>query len=562
MLLTLAVGLWLSRRASRSLEEFFVGGRSIPWWLAGTSMAAITFNVDTPLYVGGLVISRGIAGNWEWWSFVVAHVAMVYLFARLWRRAGILTDVELNELRYGGRAAALLRGARAFLFALPINAIGIAYGMLAMRKVVDALGLWDQFGLAADSQKVWTVVLISAVVLVYAAFSGLWGVVATDFFQFVLALVGALVVMWYALREIGGLSVLPERLAAAGKGANLDFLPSAGSALLPLQTFLAYVAIQWWAFKGADGGGQFVQRLASVPSERDAERSAWLFNILNYVVRCWPWIITALAAMLVLPNLADPETAYPLLMRRYLPAGVLGLVFASLLAAFMSTVSAQVNWGASYLVNDLYRRFMVPTASQAHLVWAGRIASVLITVVASSVAFQLQSIRDAFRLLILLGTGTGAVLILRWFWWRINAWAEIAALFASLVIAFLSTTLPALKSLEYGARSATVALLVTAIWLLVMYVTPPESEATLDRFYDRARPGGAWGPVRRRTGLTARQDLGDDLWRTAAGVAALLGANIALGAALLQRWTLAGVTGAIAAAALVVLLRRRQSTSW
>src|SRR5512147_1039799 len=220
MVLTLAVGLWLSRRASRSLEEFFVGGRSIPWWLAGTSMAAITFNVDTPLYVGGLVIGRGIAGNWEWWSFVVAHVAMIYLFARLWRRAGILTDVELNELRYGGAPAALLRGTRAFLFALPINAVGIAYGMLAMRKVVDALGIWDQLGLgvAGDERKLWTVVAIAAVVLVYAAFSGLWGVVATDFFQFVLALVGALVVATYALHDIGGLGALPARVAAAGKG--------------------------------------------------------------------------------------------------------------------------------------------------------------------------------------------------------------------------------------------------------------------------------------------------------------------------------------------------------
>src|SRR5919202_682049 len=253
MLATRAVGLVLSRRASRSLEEFFVGGRSIPWWLAGASMAAITFNVDTPLYVAGLVIKYGVAGNWEWWSFVVAHVGMIYLFARLWRRAAILTDVELVELRYGGRPAAWLRGFRAFLFALPVNAIGMAYGMLAMRKVVDALGLWEQFGLAADAQRLGTVIAISAVVLLYAAVSGLWGVVATD------------------------------------------FLPAPGSTLLPLTTFFAYVGVQWWAFRNADGGGNFVQRLVSVPSERDAERSAWLFNVLNYVVRCWPWIISALA---------------------------------------------------------------------------------------------------------------------------------------------------------------------------------------------------------------------------------------------------------------------------
>ena len=337
---------------------------------------------------------------------------MSYLFAQASGDApSILTDYELTELRYGRNAAAALRGTGAFLFALPINAISIAYGMLAMRKVADALGIWSQLGLEGDMAKVWTVVLIAAVVLLYAAFSGLWGVVTTDFFQLALALIGAIVVVTYALHEIGGLAVLPEKLAAAGKGDHLAFFPSVGSALLPLPTFLAYVSIQWWAYKGADGGGQFVQRLVSVPSERDAERAAWLFNIINYVIRCWPWILTALIAMLVLPGLADREMAYPLLMKRYLPAGMLGLVFASLLAAFMSSVSAQVNWGASYLVNDVYRRFVAPAASDRALVWAGRLASLLITAMASYVAFNLRSIGETFRLLIALGTGTGAVLI-------------------------------------------------------------------------------------------------------------------------------------------------------
>jgi Na+/proline symporter len=557
MAITLAVGLVLSRRASRSLEEFFVGGRSIPWWLAGTSMAAITFNVDTPLYVSGLVIGRGIAGNWEWWSFVVAHVAMIYLFARLWRRAGILTDVELTELRYGHTAAAWLRGVRAFLFALPINAIGIAYGMLAMRKVVDALGLWEQFGLAGADQHLWTVVAIAALVLVYAAFSGLWGVVATDFFQLVLALVGAVIVMIYALGEIGGLGALPERLAAAGKSGRLDFFPSAENVALPFTTFFAYVAIQWWAFRNADGGGQFVQRLASVPSEADAERSAWCFNIINYVVRCWPWIVTALVAMVVLPELDDPETAYPLLMRRYLPAGVLGLVFASLLAAFMSTVSAQVNWGASYLVNDVYRRFMVRDANQAHLVWVGRIASVLITVLASYASFNLTSIGEVFRFLVVLGTGAGAVLILRWFWWRINAWAEIAALVGSVIVAAVLYYVPTLRALSYGIKSMTTAGVVTVLWIVVMYLTPPETDAVLDAFYSRARPGGAWGPVRARTGLTARQHLGDDILRVASGVASLIGGTIAIGGLLVQRWLAAVIGGVIAAIGILLLARRR-----
>ena len=561
MALTLALGLALSRRASRSLEEFFVGGRSIPWWLAGASMAAITFNVDTPLYVGGLVIRRGVAGNWEWWSFVVAHVAMIYLFARLWRRAGILTDVELTELRYGRAAAAWLRGVRAFLFALPINAIGIAYGMLAMRKVIDALGFWEQFGLAGDEQRLWSVILIAGVVLVYAAFAGLWGVVATDFFQLVLALVGAVTVAIYAVGEIGGLDALPARLAAAGRTEHTAFFPSVDSVLLPFTTFLAYVGIQWWAFRNADGGGQFVQRLVSVPSEADAERSAWLFNILNYVVRAWPWIIVALVALIVVPDLPDPETAYPVLMRRYLPAGLLGLVFASLLAAFMSTVSAQVNWGASYLVNDVWRRFVVPEASQAHLVWAGRAASVLITVLASVVSFRLTSIGEVFRFLVVLGTGAGAVLILRWFWWRINAWAEIAALVGSVLVAAVLYYDPGLRALSYGAKSTIAAASVTILWLMVVFLTRAEDDETLDRFYARARPGGAWGPVRARLGMAAGQDLADDVLRTVAGVAALTGGNIALGATLLQQWGLAGVAAAVGGLGVILLLRRRHSTA-
>jgi solute:Na+ symporter, SSS family len=557
MALTLAVGLWLSRRASRSLEEFFVGGRSIPWWLAGASMAAITFNVDTPLYVSGVVMRRGIAGNWEWWSFVVAHVGMIYLFARLWRRARILTDVELTELRYGGRAAALLRGTRAFLFALPINAVGIAYGMLAMRKVVDGLGIWTALGLSGDQQRLWSVVLIAAIVLVYAAFAGLWGVVATDFFQLILALIGAVVVASYAVADVGGLGALTQRLSTIQSGAYTHFLPDRESALLPIETFMAYVAIQWWAFRNADGGGQFVQRLVSVPTEADAERSGWLFNILHYVIRCWPWIIVALVALVVVPDLQDPEMAYPTLMLRYLPAGMLGLVFASLLAAFMSTVSSQVNWGASYLVNDVYRRFLVPDASQRHLVLVGRIASVLITVVASYVAFHITSIGDTFRFLIVLGTGTGAVLILRWFWWRINAWAEIAALVGSVVTAVLVYDVPALSGSSYGQRSFITAGLVTVLWVTVMYVTPPESDATLDAFYRRAQPGGAWRRVRERVGLRSRQNLPDDLLRTVAGVAALLGGNIAIGAYLVGQHRLAIWALVVGAMGVLLLLRRR-----
>lgn len=557
MTLTVALGLWLSRRASRSMEDFFVGGRAIPWWLAGASMAATTFNVDTPLYVSGVVIGRGIAGNWEWWAFVAAHVSMIYLLSRLWRRAGVLTDMELIELRYGGQPAAWLRGVRAFVFAVPINAIVISYGMLAMRKLVDALGLWEQFGLVGEEQRLWTVVVISAIVLLYAAFAGLWGVVTTDFFQLILALVGALIIAAYALAEIGGLAALPGLLDAAGHAERTRFVPTWDSVLLPIPTFFAYIAIQWWAFRNADGGGVFVQRLASVRNERDAERAAWTFNVIHYVLRAWPWILVALIALLVLPDLQDPEIAYPTLMRRYLPAGLLGLVFASLLAAFMSTVSSQVNWGASYLVNDIYRRFVVPAASERHLVIAGRLASVLITMVASYVAFHQQSITETFRFVIQLGVGMGAVLILRWFWWRVNAWAEITALLGGVLIAVIIELVPAFRALEFGVRQMVSAAIVTGLWVSVMFLTPPERPETLARFYERARPGGAWRRIREATGLTSRQNLPDDILRTAAGIAALLGANFVIGGLLLQRWTVAATSAAIAIAGLALLRRPR-----
>src|SRR6185503_10717912 len=299
--------------------------RAVPWWLAGGSMAATTFNVDTPLYVAGLVARRGIAGNWEWWCFAGAHVVMQVILGPMWRRAEVMTDAELIERRYAGRPAALLRGTRAFFFGIPLNCIAIGYGMLAMRKVMVALDVTAILHLPGDPQ-LWAVSLIVILTLVYAAASGLWGVVWTDFFQLVLKMFGALLVAGYALAEVGGLGPLRAQLIAGGHADTLRMLPRAGDAALPMSTFAAYLMLQWWTYRGADGGGMFVQRLSSVANEREAEKASILFNILNYVVRTWPWIVVALAALVVLPKLDDPEIAYPLMMKRYLPPGILGLV--------------------------------------------------------------------------------------------------------------------------------------------------------------------------------------------------------------------------------------------
>ncbi|MDH3733969.1 MAG: Na+:solute symporter [Gemmatimonadota bacterium] len=564
MALTLAVGLWLSRRARGGVEQFFIGGRSLPWWLTGTSMAATTFSVDTPLYVSALIATRGIAGNWEWWSFGLSHLVLIYVFARLWRRAEIVTDVELTELRYGGRPAAVLRATRAFLFAIPINCIAIGFVMLAMRKVIEALGLLPTLpeGLPGD-ERLWAVVVLSVFVLLYAGVSGLWGVVATDFFQFFLALFGAIVVAAYALGEIGGIAELKRQLVEMGRGDALRMVPRPGSEALPFGTFLAYLGIQWWAFRRSDGGGEFVQRLSASRTEDDAEKAAWWFVWLHYVVRAWPWIIVGLAAVVLLPGLEDPDLGYPTLMLRYLPAGLLGLVVASFVAAFMSTVSTQINWGASYIVNDLYARFVRPDADPDRLVAVGRIASVSIVTLSGVAAFYANDIGTVFRFMIAIGTGPGAVLILRWFWWRVNAWGELASMLAGFGIAVASYH-PVFAGMEFGTRLTITAFGSAAVWIPAMMFTRPESPETLDEFYRRVRPGGpGWSVVRARVGTEPDSPLGYALLRTVAATLLLFGSMFAVGGALLleTRLTVGAALAAVLGGAGLVAIRRAAARS-
>jgi len=584
LIASLLLGLVLARRGSRSMAEFFVSGRSLPWWLAGTSMAATTFSIDTPLYVAGVVARQGVAGNWQWWSFAISHVLLVFVFARLWRRAEVITDAELIEIRYGGRPAAVLRALRAFIFAVPINVIGMGYAMLAARKVVVALGFGEFLppDLPGDPE-LWAVVMIVVFTLVYAGLAGLWGVVATDFFQFFLALFGAALVAIIAVADVGGLAAVRDGLVERGLEDRLAFLPLAEVAQLSVGTFLAYIGIQWWAFRRSDGGGEFIQRLSASKDEAEAERAAWFFNILNYVVRTWPWVLVGLVGLVLYPDAlesgGDPETNYPRLMLDYLPAGLLGLVVASLIAAFMSTVSTQINWGASYITNDLYQRFVHPDASQRELVWVGRISSAVLTAMAGWVAFNAQDVGTIFTFIIAIGTGPGAVLILRWFWWRINAWAEIASMIAGLAIALflylpsidwggagpLAAPLTALAAAavpiaNYGTGGilTVTAFGTAAIWLLVMFLTAPESDEVLDRFYLRARPGGpGWRRQRERTGVEPLQDLSRDLWSTLFGIGFIFGAMFAFGGALLLRWGAAAVAMLVAVVCGLLLQRMR-----
>jgi len=562
---TLAAGLALARRGSGSMVDFFVGGRTMPWWLAGTSMAATTFSIDTPLYVAGVVGTRGIAGNWEWWSFAVAHLLLLYLFARLWSRAEVVTDNELSELRYGGRPAAVLRGVKGFLYAIVLGSIGIGLAMLAMVKVIEALEILPGLGIeAGPSTRLWTVVVVAAFVLLYAGIAGLWGVVVTDFIQFFLGLLGAVLVAVAAVAHLGGLGALVRGVEAVEGVDLLAFTPFAldGSTLwssvagISSTTFMAYVFVQWWAFRRSDGGGEFVQRLAAARSEADAEKAAWLFNLLHYVLRTWPWVIVALAAVVIYPDLADRELGYPRLMLDFLPAGLLGLVVASLIAAFMSTVSTLINWSASYLTSDVYVRFMRPQASGREQVHAGRIASVIVTVLGAAAAFQAENVTTLFRLIIAVGTGPGAVLVLRWFWWRVNAWTELAAMVAGFAIGLSTSVFPLLQIDDFGLRISVTAALSAVVWILVMWLTPPEDETTLNAFYRRVRPGGpGWERQRLATGLPPAHPLGLDLARSAAGLALLFGVMFAVGGALLLRPGVA-VGNAVLAVVGGLILRR------
>ncbi|MFB6277012.1 MAG: sodium:solute symporter family protein [Halothece sp.] len=548
LILALTLGLILSRRGSTSLVDFFVSGRSLPWWLAGTSMAATTFSIDTPLYIAGVVGSRGIAGNWEWWNFAIAHLILIYIFARLWRRSEIVTDAELTELRYGGRMAAILRGTKAFLFAVPINCIGIGYAMLAMVKVVDALELWQSLGIdPGENVKLLSVIGVSIFVLIYSSFSGLWGVVATDFFQFFLGLFGAIAVAVIAVNSVGGMEELVSSVQTQTSEDILAFVPLnpdlswSDTAGITLTTFSAYLFVQWWSFRRSDGGGEFVQRLAAVKNEAEAEKAVWLFNILHYLIRTWPWVVVALVAMVIYPDLNDLELGYPKLMLDYLPVGMLGLVVASLVAAFMSTVSTSINWGASYLTNDLYQRFLNPNADQAELVLVGRIASVMVTALGAIAAFFAEDVATVFRLVIAIGTGPGLVLVLRWFWWRINAAAELAAMVAGFIIGLVTTLYPGLSNNlldDFGLRLIVISLLTAMIWITVMLLTPPESDETLDEFYRRVRPSGwGWRRQAKRTGVPPGQNLQNDIQRVLAAILLLFGLMLSVGGFLLLRPT-------------------------
>ena len=532
------IGLYYRKRATASTEDFFVSGRNVSWWLAGTSMVATTFAADTPLAVTGLVAAYGIAGNWLWWNMLLSSMLTVFVFARLWRRAGVLTDVEFAELRYAGRPAAFLRGFRALYLGLPINCIILGWVNLAMVKILliifpDLTLRW----LGIADPKIAALVVVFLMMLLTAlisTLSGLWGVLVTDLFQFVLKMGMVVVLAWYAVRAVGGMEGLVTSLAvldkSRGGGSVLSFTPDVGSAWMPMIAFFVYLAVSWWAtwYPGAEpGGGGFVaQRIFCAKDERHSLLATLWFSVAHYAIRPWPWILTALASLVLYPTLADKESGFVKAMAdpAVFPASLAGLMIAAFAAAYMSTVATQLNWAASYLVNDGYRRFVVRKASERHYVRAAQAATLAIMVASSVVTYYQESIAGAWKFLLAIGAGTGSVFILRWFWWRINAWSEVAAMAASFAVSLwlqFGLGWDSANPTEFAWTMLVTVACSTAAWLTATLATAPEPRDTLLAFYRRVRPPAAlWGPIAREArDVEPVRDLPSNLFAWAAGCA-------------------------------------------
>lgn len=529
-ILSLGIGLYFTKRGGESLDEYFLSGRKVTWWLAGASMVATTFAADTPLVVTGLVWNNGVAGNWLWWNMLMSGMLTVFFFARLWRRAHVMTDVEFAEIRYSGRPAAVLRGFRALYLAIPINLIILGWVTKAMIKILTiSLGLRDVSLLGFNvSGEVIAVGICFVITVAYSAGAGMWAVLWTDLVQFVIKMSAVIVLAVYAVRAVGGMGKLKAGLTThfGSADAALSVLPvkitSTGIEAytwMPLLALTVFLSVQWWAawYPGAEpgGGGYVAQRIFSAKTERDGVLATLFFNVAHYAIRPWPWIITGLCTILLypagiecaacVPN--DHEAAYVQAFVDLLPTPWRGFMMAGFAAAYMSTVGTQLNWGASYLVNDFYKRFLKKDASEKHYVSISRWATVFLFLASAVVTHYLGTIESAWKFLLALGSGTGLVLILRWYWWRINAWSEISAMIASFVVSILAINFLKPQFPKGDLRADAWVMLVTVavstvVWLGVTFATKPEPDRVLEAFYRRVRPGGpGWATVSERIGF-------------------------------------------------------------
>jgi Na+/proline symporter len=568
--------LFFGKRAGRSTSEFFLSGRSVPWWLAGLSMVATTFSSDTPNLVTDIVRRNGVAGNWVWWAFTLTGVATVFFYAQLWRRSGVLTDLEFYEIRYSGKAAGFVRGFRSVYLGLFFNCMIMATVNLAACKIAGVL-----FGM----ERWQTLLLVGALNVVFATHSGLWGVLVIDMVQFFIKMTAVIAAAFFALRlpQVGGLSGLVGKLSALrGPGGlnYLNILPDFTSNWdMAVAVFLMPVAVQWWAvwYPGAEpGGGSYIaQRMLASKSERDSLGSVLFFNVAHYVLRPWPWILVALCSLIVYPQLSDIQKAFPNLdprlighdiaypaMLKFLPAGFIGLMVGGLIAANSSTILTHLNWGASYLVHDFYRRFLLRDAGEKHYVLAGRVVTVLLFFCASGMVYLLDTAKDAFDIILQVGAGTGLLYLVRWFWWRVNAWCEVAAMMSSFAVSVLLLVLHR----NGVAISTHKALLITVgvttlCWLATAFAGPQTDRQTLIRFCRLVRPfGPGWAGIRREAGISgedaraARQNIPLSLLGWAAGCSLIWSALFTVGNFLYGRTTYALLLlGVFAASGLVLL---------
>jgi solute:Na+ symporter, SSS family len=595
--ITLLLGLYFRRSAGQSAEDYFVSGRNVSWWLAGTSMVATTFAADTPLLVAGLVYTQGVAGNWIWWAFLPSGMMTVFLFARLWRRSGLMTDVQFAEIRYSGKPAAFLRGFRAIYLGLLMNCLILGWVTKAMINIVSTTlgptmaswpllvsftrtlaGIFGSTFAGTEGQAlVICIFFLIPFTGIYVSLGGLSGVLWTDLFQFVLKMGIVIGIAYYAVKAAGGMSTMINTITAMratnGGSDPMAFLPdfSKGFAsetlwTLPVITFCVYLGVQWWAFwyPGAEpgGGGYIAQRIFSARDERQGLFSVLWFNIAHYALRPWPWVLTALAAIVLYPGLAHPETSYMMIVNDHVPHALRGIILAGFLAAFMSTIATQLNWGTSYLVEDFYRRFLVRGATEKHYVHVSQLVTILLVIATGYVSAQLTSIRSGWQVVLQIGAGTGTVYILRWYWWRINAWSEISAMLTALVLTLVLHWESLWNSLlgrqELFTGSATVqfakdtlftTLLTTLVWVIVTFATKPEPDSVLLSFYRKVRPDArGWKPVATvASEITPTHDLGRNLWCWLLGCVMIYCALFGVGKILLLHYGIGSVLVAVSA---------------
>jgi len=522
---SLGVGIYFSKRAKSSTEEYFLSGRTLPWWIVGTSMVATTFAADTPLAITEFVRGPGIWQNWFWWNLLMGSLLGVFLFSRLWRRAEVLTDNELLEIRYSGKPAAFLRAFKAGYFAILYNFIVMGWVINAMASVMAVMLNMDK----------WTAVWICVIIaLIYAILSGFWGVVVTDLVQFCIAMFGSIALAIIAVNHVGGMETLLEKLSGLlGSDAihenTLKFIPPVPDANVttsefwesPFSKFMIFISVMWWSHHGTDGGGYIIQRMSSAKNERHALLATLWFNLAHYALRVWPWIIVAVVSIVMFPMIPESyselgvKAGYPLVMNTLLGPGMKGILIVSFLAAFMSTIDTHLNWGSSYMINDIYKRFFKPNESEVHYVFVGKIFTIILMVLAAFTALKMQSISKAWEFIFSMGAGIGLVLILRWFWWRINAWSEITALATSISVTISlevlawSQTIAAGDTYELFAASPIlfgislqvhhklmiIVPLAIIAWLTATFLTNPEPVDKLKEFYNRVQPGGWWEPI-------------------------------------------------------------------